>query len=140
MSTETETGTIKETTLFKDFVFFVKGKFTTMSHFSKIENGSFMTFTRLENKIDNQETRDYIWKLERLAQQLKYDKSIIYISKDEIDKIVKRVYDKARMNKTSVNKWLVLRKFNTSTYSSIINGRNIFKNKSYKKLIKILFD
>lgn len=138
MSDETKTGTIKDTTQFKDFHEYVKGKFGNMGNFSMHHYGMRNKLCSLQNKLDTQKTRDYIWELSRLAQQLTYDESKVYISKAEIDNIVKRVNDKAEINNTSVNKWLIAEKFNTSTYSSIINGLNIYKNKSYEKLIKIL--
>lgn len=136
---ETETGTIEHTTLYRDFYEYVVGKFGSMANFSMmVSNGNRMKLTSIERKTDNDETRFYIEKLTKIAQQLACDESLIYISKAEIDKIVKRVYDKAEINKTSVNKWLVAEKFNPSAYYAIINGANIFKNKSYQQLMKIL--
>ena len=132
-------GTIEHTDQFKAFKDYVIGKYGTMSHFSKILLDDFRKLTCIERKIDNQETRDYIWELERMAQQLKYDKSKIFISDAERLEIKRRVTAELKLKKVTRAKFFRSVNYSDGHYKRIISKANLYKNESYNQLMNILF-
>ena len=133
-------GTIEHTDQFKAFKDYVIGKYGTMSHFSKILLDDFRKLTCIERKIDNQETRDYIWELERMAQQLKYDKSKVFISDEERAVIETEVIIQCKLQGISKVQLFLNIHYEYGKYYRIINCKNPYKNESYNKLMNILFN
>ncbi len=135
-----ETGTVKETTLYKMFYDYVIGKFESMANFSMIENGDRRKFTRMENAKDTEENREDIWKLHRLAQLYRYDKSLVYISDAERLSIKNRVTEIVKSKGITKVKFFWDSHISISIYKQVVSKLNIFKNESYHKLMKILFE
>ena len=135
-----ETGTVKDTTQFKEFYNYVIDKFESMANFSMIQNGDRRTFVRMENKLDTQKTRDYIYGLERMAQQLKYDKSLVYISDAERSAIKNKVTEIVKEKGITKAKFFLDSHISINIYKQVVSELNIFKNESYQKLMNILFE
>lgn len=138
MSTETQIGTIADTKLFQDFHKYVIGKFESMGNFSMIVFDNRRTLCRIENRLDNWQTCDYIEHLQRDAERLSYDKSKVYISEAERLNIYDRVEWIVKSRLITKVQYFSDIHISINTYKQIVNGYK-YKNESYAKLTKILF-
>jgi len=138
MTTETQTGTLADTQIFQDFYDYVIDKYKSMGNFSMIATGKRNTYSHIEYKADNEKNTAYIEELNSIARALVYDKTAVYISKWERLNIYHRV--EYIVKDQSITKVQYFRDIHISIniYKQIVSRVNIYKNESYKKLIKIL--
>ena len=135
-----ETGTVQGTTEYEDFRYYVEGKFGSMANLSMHLVGNRTSLLSVFNIRDNDKGRTRIWWLNKKAHELKYDKLLVYISEKDIKQIRYKVIEILYKENIILAEWLRSVKFKRYAYDSIVNGINIFKNESYGKLMKILFN
>ena len=135
-----ENGTIKDTKLFQDFHNYVIGKYESMGNFSMIATGKRNTFACIEWKILNKKNIKYIILLNSQAHDYSYDKTKIFIYKAERLAIYKKVSEIVEEKGITVIQYFRDIHISINTYKQIVSGLNIYKNESYQKLTKILFE
>ena len=124
---------------FKDFKKLVKEKFKSLSNFSKIITGSFISYQGLQCLRN---TDDNYWKidaLKKLAKKTDFDRRKVEISGFEIASIkVQMQFIIETTDHENAFQWLKANHISYSRYSGIINGRLKRKDLAFENLWKKL--
>ena len=124
---------------FKDFKKLVKEKFKSLSNFSKIITGSFISYQGLQCLRNTDDNYWKIYALKKLAKKTDFDRRKVEISGFEIASIkVQMQFIIETTDHENAFQWLKANHISYSRYSGIINGRLKRKDLAFENLWKKL--